>query len=68
MVAMSQQLLLAFEEIQQAYVPAYTGEHVRLVHARHRHASTLCSERVTRMRERLLLDQERIARGKPLLL
>jgi hypothetical protein len=62
------ELATAVEEVEQRRVPsAGRGEAIVLLHADHRHAAALGRHGVTRAGVRLLLHEQRLARGAPLL-
>src|SRR5918993_4078171 len=62
------ELPAAVEELEQRRVPAAgRGEAIVLLHADHRHAPALGGHGVARAGVRLLLDEQRLARGAPLL-
>ena len=62
------ELAAAVEEVEQRRVPAAgRGEAIILLHADHRHAAALGRNGVTRAGVRLLLLEQRLARGAPLL-
>ena len=61
------QLAAALEEVEQRHRPVRALERVRLVHRRPRHPPALGRQRVAGAGLRLLLDQQRPARGLPLI-
>src|SRR6266550_4554225 len=66
--AIDDQLLAALEQVEQANLTLGSVELVLLLHRHPRHPSTLGGQRITGAGQALLLHEEILARGLPLLL
>src|SRR5690242_7579263 len=65
--AIDDQLPAALEQIEQAGLALRPLERVTLLHRRPGHPPAFGGHRITRARERFLLDEELLARGLPIL-